>query len=128
MGKIPKLDWRSKMMKVAKVLIIGTLILCMPMAYAVEKPTENQTDKSLLDYLTDVNGQYIGPTVEDQVVTMDTDHNGFADVFEVRAYLESKHGKGYEKNLLDKLVQTANRKSCGTSITNELSENFYTEK
>jgi len=116
------------MMKVAKVLMTGTLMLCLPMAYAVEKPSENLADKSLLDYLTDANGQYIGPTVEDQVVTMDTDHNGFADVFEVRAYLEAKHGKGYEKNLLDKLVQTANRKSCGTSITNELSENFYTEK
>lgn len=121
------------MMKVAKMLFIGALILCIPMAHAVEKPSDNLVDKnltdlSLLDYLTDANGQYIGPTVEDQVVTMDTDHNGFADVFEVRAYLESKHGKGYEKNLLDKLVQTANRKSCGTSITNELSENLYTEK
>lgn len=83
---------------------------------------------SIVDLLTDTNGKYIGPTVEDQVVLMDTDRNGFADVFEVRAYLELQHGKGYQKELLDKLVRTADRHSCGTSITNELTENTYLEK
>jgi hypothetical protein len=90
-------------------------------AHAVQSVTPEKPI-SLVDLLTDKNGNYIGPTVEDQVKLMDTDHNGFADVFEVRAYLELQHGKGYEKELLDKLVRTADRHSCGTSITNELTD------
>lgn len=87
-----------------------------------------ESSVSIVDLLTDNSGKYIGPTVEDQVVLMDTDRNGFADVFEVRAYLELQHGKGYQKELLDKLVRTADRHSCGTSITNDLTENTYLEK
>ena len=56
----------------------------------------------LLGYLTDVNGKYTGPTVEDNIALMDTDKNGFADVLEVRAFLASKHGSEYEKALLDR--------------------------
>ena len=57
--------------------------------------------EDLLGYLTDANGRYTGPTVEDNILLMDTDKNGFADVLEVRAFLVSKHGKDYEKALLD---------------------------
>ena len=56
----------------------------------------------LLGYLTDTDGKYTGPTVEDNIALMDTDKNGFADVLEVRAFLASKHGKDYEKALLDR--------------------------
>ncbi len=56
----------------------------------------------LLGYLTDANGKYTGPTVEDNIALMDTDKNGFADVLEVRAFLALKHGKDYEKALLDR--------------------------
>ena len=56
----------------------------------------------LLGYLTDVNGKYTGPTVEDNIALMDTDKNGFADVLEVRAFLALKHGSEYEKALLDR--------------------------
>ena len=55
---------------------------------------------SVVDYLTDKDGKYTGPTVEENIVIMDTDKNGFADVFEVRAFLELKHGKGYELSLI----------------------------
>ncbi len=76
----------------------------------------------VLGYLTDKDGRikYIGPTLEDNVVTMDTDKNGFADVYEVRAFLELKHGKGYEKDLLDKLEASASGKSCSTPFAKEL--------
>lgn len=74
----------------------------------------------LLGYLTDQNGRYVGPSVEDNIKLMDTDKNGFADVFEVRAFLESKHGKGYEKELLDKLEASASGKSCSTPFAKEL--------
>jgi hypothetical protein len=76
--------------------------------------------ESMLDYLTDANGKYIGPSVEDQVALMDKDHNGFADVFEVRAYLEKQHGVGYQKELLDKWESSASGKSCSTPFAKEL--------
>ncbi|HEY0563216.1 MAG TPA: hypothetical protein VGD04_07805 [Methylophilus sp.] len=80
--------------------------------------------ESMLDYLTDANGKYTGPTVEDQIAIMDKDHNGFADVFEVRAYLELQHGKGYEQALLDRWEASASGKSCSTPFAKEL----YTDK
>lgn len=94
------------------VVLVGILIGTMQLASAVE----------LLEYLTDKNGQYIGPTVEDNVAKMDTDNNGFADVYEVRAFLELKHGTGYQKAILDKWEVLANSKSCGTSFAEEFTE------
>jgi len=79
--------------------------------------------ESVLDYLTDANGKYVGPSVEDQVALMDKDNNGFADVYEVRAYLESQHGKGYQKALLDRWELSAAGNSCGASFAKE----FYTD-
>lgn len=91
-------------------LIFMGLLLYMPMAHA----------EDLLGYFTDQNGRYIGPSVEDNIRLMDTDKNGFADVFEVRAFLESKHGQGYEKELLDKWESSARGKSCSTPFAKEL--------
>lgn len=76
--------------------------------------------ESALEYFTDSTGRYSGPTLEDQVALMDADHNGFADVFEVRAYLEKQHGKGYQKELLDKWESSAYGKSCSTPFAKEL--------
>lgn len=76
--------------------------------------------ESALEYFTDSSGRYNGPTLEDQVALMDTDHNGFADVFEVRAWLEKQHGKGYQKELLDKWESSAAGKSCSTPFAKEL--------
>lgn len=78
------------------------------------------TQAALLDDLTDASGRYTGPTVEENVIAMDTDKNGFADVHEVRAFLELRHGKGYKKALLDVLEASAERRSCTTSFVNEL--------
>ena len=100
------------MHKLMKLLLIVGFLMSMPVAGAVD----------MLEYLTDSEGQYTGPTVEDNVAKMDTDNNGFADVFEVRAFLERKHGEGYQKALLDRWVVVANSKSCGTSFTEELIE------
>ena len=80
---------------------------------------------NVLEYLTENDRHisidaYTGPSLEDNVVKMDTDHNGFADVFEVRAFLELKHGKGYESALLDKLEASASGKSCSTPFAKEL--------
>lgn len=59
-------------------------------------------------------------TVEENIALMDTDKNGFADVMEVRAYLEKMHGEGYEKDRLDFLVSTAKGKSCSTPFAKAL--------
>jgi len=75
---------------------------------------------SVLDYLTDKDEKYIGPSVEDNILTMDSDKNGFADVFEVRAFLASIHGKDYQKDLLDKWEASASGKSCSTPFAKEL--------
>jgi hypothetical protein len=74
----------------------------------------------VLDYLTDQDGKYTGPSVEENVAKMDTDNNGFADVAEVRAFLELKHGEGYQRALLDRWEIAANTTSCGTSFAKEL--------
>jgi hypothetical protein len=58
-----------------------------------------------------------GQSVEAKLREMDKDRNGLVTVTEVRAYLEAKHGKGYEKALLDKLEQTSGA-SCGTAFAN----------
>ncbi|MDP2230193.1 hypothetical protein [Methylotenera sp.] len=45
---------------------------------------------------------------------------GFADVYEVRAFLELKHGKGYEKDVLDRMEASAKGKSCSTPFAKDL--------
>ena len=74
---------------------------------------------NLLDDLTE-NGVYVGPSVEDNIALMDTDKNGFADVFEVRAFLVLKHGKDYEKDMLDQWEASARGKSCSTPFAKDL--------
>jgi hypothetical protein len=64
--------------------------------------SQSASAESLLGYLADSAGKYIGPSVEDNIVIMDTDKNGFADVTEVRAFLAQKHGKDYQKAVLDR--------------------------
>jgi hypothetical protein len=80
--------------------------------------------EDMLGYLTDANGKYTGPTVEDNIAAMDTDKNGFADVLEVRAFLEQKHGKGYERALLDRWELHSQGSSCHAPFVKDLySEN-----
>ena len=84
-----------------ELVVLVFVLLLSNSADAVETKVGNNGN-SVLDYLTDKDGKYAGPTVEDNVLAMDTDKNGFADVMEVRAFLALKHGKDYEKALLDR--------------------------
>lgn len=99
------------------------LLFVVTAASAVEVALSAETI-SVLDYLTDKDGRYTGPTVEEKIAKMDTDKNGFADVFEVRAYLVALHGSEYQKDLLDKWEASAKGKSCSTPFAKEL----YTDK
>jgi hypothetical protein len=79
--------------------------------------------ESLLGYLTDSAGKYIGPSVEENIVIMDTDKNGFADVTEVRAFLTQKHGKDYQKAVLDRWEVQSLGGGCPIPFAKE----FYSE-
>ncbi len=61
------------------------------------------------------------PSVEDNLRKMDRDRNGLVTASEVRAYLELKHGKGYEKAILDKMQSSEGGASCGTPFA----QTFY---
>ena len=54
--------------------------------------------EDLLGYLIDSTAKYSGPSLEDNVVLMDTDKNGFADVFEVRAFWSSSTARAMKKS------------------------------
>lgn len=95
----------------------GVLLAIVGLGIGLSLPVHAE---SALEYFTDSTGRYSGPSLEEQVALMDTDHNGFADVFEVRAYLEKQHGKGYQKELLDKWESSAYGKSCSTPFAKEL--------
>ncbi len=129
------LDMMNPKMTVGKIMVrllqTATAIFLLFIATAasaveVALNTENAGSETLsvLDYLTDKDGRYTGPTVEDKIAKMDTDKNGFADVFEVRAYLVALHGSEYQKDLLDKWEASAKGKSCSTPFAKEL----YTDK
>lgn len=102
------------MMGKHKMLKIITLVCLVFAANAASA-------EDLLGYLTNKEGKYIGPTVEDNVTAMDTDKNGFADASEVRAFLELKHGKGYESELLEKFEASIKGTSCATPFA----KSFY---
>lgn len=78
--------------------------------------------EDVLSYLTDKNGQYIGPTVEENVIKMDTDKNGFADVDEVRAFLQKMHGIDYEKGTLDRWLVASKGHSCSVELSKDLTK------
>jgi hypothetical protein len=71
----------------------------------------------------ELNGQYSALpylSVADSIAAMDKDHDGIVTVHEVRAYIESKHGKGYQKQVFDDMEKSAENRSCGSSFTKSL--------
>lgn len=58
------------------------------------------------------------PSVQDNLLAMDTNKDGMVTVSEVRAFIEAKHGKGYEKDLMDKMEASTNGLSCATPFAN----------
>ncbi|HZV60916.1 MAG TPA: hypothetical protein VFF75_00720 [Methylophilaceae bacterium] len=60
-------------------------------------------------------------SVEQNLREMDQDKDGMVSVYEVRAALESRHGKGYEQSLLADMEASASGRSCSTPFA----QNFY---
>ena len=89
------------MLNIKRIAMMLLSLLAVTTASAAESAVSND-GLSVLDYLTDKDGKYTGPTLEQNVAKMDTDKNGFADVTEVRAFLAKKHGSDYQKAVLDR--------------------------
>ncbi len=92
--------------KMLKLLLRSAVLLGLFLNVAIANADD------VLGYLTDSEGRYSGPTVEDNVLAMDTDKNGFADVTEVRAFLVLKNGTDYQKEILDRWQLRSQGKSC----------------
>lgn len=60
------------------------------------------------------------PSVADNIAAMDKDRDGIVTVHEVREFIESKYGKGYEKNVFDAMEKSAENRSCGSSFSKSL--------
>ncbi len=109
--------------KILKLIAAFIAAICLLLAATAASAAESAVSKdsaSVLDYLTDKDGKYTGPTVEDNIKLMDADKNGFADVFEVRAFLQLKHGNDYQKEMLDHWEASAYGKSCSSPFAKEL--------
>ena len=61
---------------------------------------------------TDIN--VYSSSVEKNILAMDKNGDGMVSVVEVRAFIESQHGKAYQKDVLDEMESSINGKSCST--------------
>ncbi|WP_171001687.1 hypothetical protein [Methylobacillus flagellatus] len=66
------------------------------------------------DASSSVSSTFPSLSVEDNLRLMDKDRNGMVDVSEVRHYLESLRGKGYQSATLDRLELSSGSRSCGS--------------
>ncbi|ROH88348.1 hypothetical protein ED236_02500 [Pseudomethylobacillus aquaticus] len=64
-----------------------------------------------------VSNTFPSLSVEDNLRLMDKDRNGMVDVSEVRHYLESLRGKGYQSATLDRLELSSGSRSCGSAFS-----------
>lgn len=56
-------------------------------------------------------------SVEDNIRAMDTDRDGMVTATEIRVFLETRHGKGYRRELLDEMEIKAGAKSCASPFS-----------
>jgi hypothetical protein len=52
--------------------------------------------------------------VEGNIQVLDKDHDGMVTVFEIRAFIEARHGKQYQQEVLDDMESSASGKSCSS--------------
>lgn len=74
-------------------------------------------------YADELAGQYSTmpyPSVADNIAAMDKDRDGIVTVYELREFMESKHGKGYQEKVFDDMEKSAENRSCGSSFTKSL--------
>ena len=59
-------------------------------------------------------------TVAESIAAMDTDRDGIVSVHEIRVFIESTHGKGYQGKVFDDMEKSAENRSCGSSFAKSL--------
>ena len=59
-------------------------------------------------------------TVAESIAAMDTDHDGIVSVHEIRVFIESTRGKGYQGKVFDDMEKSAENRSCGSSFAKSL--------
>lgn len=59
-------------------------------------------------------------TVAESIAAMDTDHDGIVSVHEIRVFIESTHGKGYQGKVFDDMEKSAENRSCCSSFAKSL--------
>jgi hypothetical protein len=59
-------------------------------------------------------------TVAESIAAMDTDHDGIVSVHEIRVFIESTHGKGYQGKVFDDMEKSAENRSCGSPFAKSL--------
>lgn len=80
-------------------------------------------------WAAEIEGQITNPpnpapaysSVQENLKAMDQDGDGQVSVLELRAYLETRHGKGYEQKVMDDLELSAKGRSCATPFA----QSFY---
>lgn len=64
--------------------------------------------------------QSSGISIEQRLHDMDKNNDGMVSVYEVRSFIESRHGKAYQQDVLDSMVSSASGKSCSTPFAKSL--------
>ena len=92
-------------------MLIKTVVLfwCMALMSCVAYAQEDAPYSSL-PYMT----------VAESIAAMDTDHDGIVSVHEIRVFIESTHGKGYQGKVFDAMEKSADNRSCGSSFAKSL--------
>lgn len=83
----------------ARFLILINCLLFVHVAVADEAPAKS------------------APSVEDNIRAMDRDRDGMVTITEIRAYLETRNGKGYRHEVLDGMEAKAGGSSCASPFT-----------
>lgn len=100
-------------------LCIMLRFLCLVMTCLVFAQTNMllAADNDLSDLILNAAPE---PTVAENIKSMDTDHDGIVTVYEVRAFVEAKHGKTYKVDVLDDMESSAGGKSCSSPFSKPL--------
>ena len=99
--------------------LLKNLILLITVAYSSLLMAHEVAGYSTqAQFLPEVTEPYV--SVADNIKAMDTDHDGIVTVHEMRVFIESKHGKGYEQKLFDAMEAAAGNRSCGSSFSKSL--------
>ena len=99
--------------------LLKNLILLITVGYSSSLMAHEAAAYSTqAQFLPEVTEPYV--SVADNIKAMDTDHDGIVTVHEMRVFIESKHGKGYEQKLFDAMEAAAGNRSCGSSFSKSL--------